>query len=64
MGRGQKGPLTVFPLKLEPRRPLKTSGFSGQTLIKLRLRDNFSHRNATVTKPWSHEHIYKIILIT
>ena len=26
--------------------------------------DNFCHRNATVTKLWSHEHIYNITWIT
>ena len=26
--------------------------------------DNFSHRKATVTKLWSHDHIYNIICIT
>ena len=31
-GGGKKAPLPVFPLKLESRPPLKTSGFSGQPL--------------------------------
>ena len=33
---------------------------TGQILKKLGC-DNFSHRNATVTKLWSHEHIYNVI---
>ena len=50
-------------LNLNQDHPSNKSDFSGQILINWGY-DNFSHRNAAVTKFWSHYQIYNIISIT